>query len=208
MLCLKRVWKLRRPKGSPSPPPKEQTSYWALPTPGGRWRTAGFNRLEDEDLGDGSSHAGPLEVGGGAEPASEQSAGAPSGFAQPGSTPSTPGSMKKQRSLKAAKPERLAARGNSLRMMPNFQLPNFNNTYSRWAFCVSMKPFSQNPSSCKRMQLVISRIDQVCQSRRRVSKTPPDWNKRSPFWQIKLPTTHVNYSFCEFRFVYVFRRLY
>ena len=131
-----------RPRGSPSPPPKEQTSYWAsLPTPGGRWRSAGFNRLEDEDLGGG--HGTSFESGG-AEPVPDQSAGSP-GFTQPGSTPSTPGSMKKQRSLKAAKPEKPAARGNSLRMMPNFQLPNFS-TYSRYWMC-SPHPLPLHPES-------------------------------------------------------------
>lgn len=116
---------LSRARGSPSPPPKEPSAYWALPTPGSRWRSAGFNKLEDEDFGSGE---GPSEHPG-AGPSQDQ-ASTPAG-----SAPSTPGSIKKQRSLKAAKPEKAMARGNSIRMMPNFQLPNFS-AYSRSA-CLS-----------------------------------------------------------------------
>ena len=56
---------LSRARGSPSPPPKEPSAYWALPTPGSRWRSAGFNKLEDEDFGSGE---GPSEHPGAGSP--------------------------------------------------------------------------------------------------------------------------------------------
>ncbi len=117
---LMNFYGIYRQRGSPAQLAKEPSGYWGLPSSGGGWR-----KLEDEEFESTDTAA----EGSASETIVQQT--------PPGSNPSTPGSVKKQRSLKSAKPDKPASRGSSLRMIPNFQLPNFS-TYSRQEFSQGM----------------------------------------------------------------------